>query len=901
MQKVDVLCEKGIITEVGTNLSLPPDTRVIDATDRGIDPHTHMQLPFMGQVAVDDFYVGTRAALAGGTTMIIDFVIPTKQQLPLEAYHQWRSWADPKVCCDYALSMAITTWSDEVAQQMEQLTQPEFGINSFKFFLAYKDVFMVQDDEFFQGLKQCAKIGALARVHAENGSVIFEKQKELLESGITGPEGHTQSRPEELEAEATNRACILASEANCPLYVVHVMSKLAANVIAQHRQNGTVVFGEPIAAGLACTGDVYYDADWTKAAFHVLSPPLSRDPNTPGALMDLLACGQLHTTGTDNCSFTCEQKLMGLNDFTKIPNGVNGVEDRLSIIWEKGVHAGKLDPMRFVAITRQGRIAVGADADIVIWNPNAEKVISSKTHHHATNYNIFEGLKVHGIAETTICNGKVVWENNELNVEAGFGNYVPAKPFCEHVFGSVAARQQKVDVLCEDGIITEVGTDLQAPPNAQIIDATDRCVIPGGIDPHTHFELRHLLNKLELLKYCFRFRGQVSKDDFFIGTKAALAGGTTTIIDFAIPTKQQLPVEAYHQWRSWADPKVCCDYMLTVAITSWNQEVAKQMELLTQPEYGINNFKFYLAYNELMVNDAEFYNGLKQCSNIGALARVHCENGPIIAENQKELLENEITGPEGHILCRPEQLEAEAVNRACVLASEANCPLYVVHVMSKKAADVVVRHVEEGKIIFGEALGAGLACTGEAYFSKDWQHAATHVMSPPLSKDPDTPNYLIDLLARDKLNTTGSDNATWCCEQKRQGLYDFSKILSGLNGVEDRLSIVSTAAKIFNVYPKKGRIAIGSDADIVIWNPNAEKTISAKTHHQAVDTNVFEGMVVHGVAEVTVCNGRVVWENNKLNVEAGSGRFIHAKPFCKHVFERIDSKRNKSIAVQRDM
>uniref|UniRef100_A0A915DW20 Amidohydrolase-related domain-containing protein n=1 Tax=Ditylenchus dipsaci TaxID=166011 RepID=A0A915DW20_9BILA len=222
MTKADVLVEDGKITTVGENLVSPKgDVRVLDATDRyvipgGIDPHTHMQLPFMGMVTVDDYYHGTRAALSA---------------------------------------------------EMEKLTSPEYGINSFKFYLAYKDDLMVDDD----GLKQCAKIGALARVHAENGSVIAEKQKELLELGVTGPEGHTQTRPEELEAEATNRACVLAGQANCPLYVVHVMSKGAARVIAQHRQNGQVIFGEPIAAGLVLDGSHYYNKDWTHAAAYIMS------------------------------------------------------------------------------------------------------------------------------------------------------------------------------------------------------------------------------------------------------------------------------------------------------------------------------------------------------------------------------------------------------------------------------------------------------------------------------------------------------------------------------------------------------------------------------------------------------------------------------------------------------
>uniref|UniRef100_A0A1I7XSM0 dihydropyrimidinase n=1 Tax=Heterorhabditis bacteriophora TaxID=37862 RepID=A0A1I7XSM0_HETBA len=479
----DILVMDGIIQDIGSYITEPEGIRVLDATDRlvipgGIDPHTHLQLPFMGEIAVDDFYTGTRAALSGGTTMIIDFVIPPKDSTPLESYKQWRSWADPKVCCDYALSMAITSWNSNVIKEMELMTQAEYGINSFKFFLAYSGMFMVRDEEFYQGLQHCSKLGALARVHAENGPVIAVKSQELLAKGITGPEGHILSRPEEvcslkimkllrqnklnmfiqLEAEATNRACILASQANCPLYVVHVMSKGAARAIAYHREKGAIVFGEPIAASLATDGSHYYNRDWLHAARYVMSPPLSRDSSTPNALMDLLAAGELHLTGTDNCTFNCQQKSIGRHDFTKIPNGVNGLEDRMSVVWEKGVHSGKIDPMRFVQITRlkilfsstaakifniypkKGRIAVGSDADIVIWNPNSSKIISKDSHHQAVDYNIFEGMEVHGVAETTISKGKVVWENNRLSVKAGSGQFVPLAPFSPYVFATIPQR-----------------------------------------------------------------------------------------------------------------------------------------------------------------------------------------------------------------------------------------------------------------------------------------------------------------------------------------------------------------------------------------------------------------------------------------------------------------------------
>uniref|UniRef100_A0AC35U5C3 Amidohydro-rel domain-containing protein n=1 Tax=Rhabditophanes sp. KR3021 TaxID=114890 RepID=A0AC35U5C3_9BILA len=455
MLKADVLVENGKIIEVGNDIKVNlDDFEIIDATDRyvipgGIDPHTHMQLPFMGQVAADDFLTGTQAAVAGGTTMIIDFVAPSKGQSLIENYHVWRGWADEKVVCDYGLSMMVSWWSDSVAKEMEELVTEKYGINSFKFFLAYKNALMIEDGEFYKGLQHCSKIRALARVHAENGHVIHEKQKELLECGVTGPEGHTQSRPEEIEAEAVARACCLADQANCPLYVVHVMSKGAADAIAVARMNGQIVYGEPIAAGLALDGTCYYDKDWDTAARFIMSPPISRKVETKTELMKMLASGQLHLTGTDNCTFNCAQKRIGKDDFSKIPNGVNGVEDRMSIVWEKGVESGIIDAMKFVNITssmaakifniypQKGRIARGSDADIVIWNPNAHRTISAKTHHHNLETNIFEGMIVHGVPEITISRGKVVWENGELKVEKGAGRFIPLKADCEFVFGTV--------------------------------------------------------------------------------------------------------------------------------------------------------------------------------------------------------------------------------------------------------------------------------------------------------------------------------------------------------------------------------------------------------------------------------------------------------------------------------
>lgn len=454
----DIYIEDGVIKQIGNNLVIPGGSRTIEAKGKliipgGIDTHTHMQLPFMGTSAVDDFYTGTKAALAGGTTMIIDFVLDQKGVSLLEAYDKWRDWADAKVCCDYGLHVGVTWWSDEVAKDMEVLAK-EKGINSFKMFLAYKDVFMLSDTELYSSFQKCRELGALAMVHAENGSLIHEKSKELACAGVSGPEGHIQARPEDGEAEATQRAIVLADQANCPLYVVHVMTKSGADIISKYRRQGKVVFGEPIAASLGTDGTHYFNKCWRHAAGHVMSPPLRDDPTTAGYLMDLLANNDLQVTGTDNCTFNSDQKALGKDDFRRIPNGVNGVEDRMSVIWEKGVHAGKLDPCRFVAVTstnaakifniypKKGRIAVGSDADIVIWDPTATRTISAQTHHQAVDFNIFEGMVCHGVPLFVISNGRVVLEDGQLHVTQGVGRFVPTPCNAELCYGRNAARAQ---------------------------------------------------------------------------------------------------------------------------------------------------------------------------------------------------------------------------------------------------------------------------------------------------------------------------------------------------------------------------------------------------------------------------------------------------------------------------
>jgi dihydropyrimidinase len=459
----DVYIEDGIIRDVGNKLSVPDGARVIDARGKlvmpgGIDTHTHMQLPFMGTSSVDDFYRGTVAALAGGTTMIIDFVMPSKGQSLIDAYNKWREWADPKVCCDYSFHVCVTWWSEQVSREMAILVNDK-GINSFKTFMAYKDLFMLNDAELFAVFERCRELGALAQVHAENGHIIAENSKKLLRRGIVGPEGHLLSRPEEVETEATHRAIVIAKQTNCPLYVVHVMSKSAADVIARAKQQGAVVFGEPIAASLGTDGTNYFNKCWRHAAGHVMSPPLRDDPTTPGYLMDMLASGSLDLTGTDNCTFNTEQKALGKDNFTRIPNGINGVEDRMSVIWERGVATGKMDACRFVAVTsttaakvfniypRKGRIAVGSDADIVVWDPEAKRVISASSHHHACDFNIFEGMVCHGVPVYVLTGGRIVLDETGLHVQKGSGRFVPNRPFSDIVYSKIKQREKVKETL----------------------------------------------------------------------------------------------------------------------------------------------------------------------------------------------------------------------------------------------------------------------------------------------------------------------------------------------------------------------------------------------------------------------------------------------------------------------
>lgn len=465
----DVLCSGGKIESIGAGLAAPPNCRVIDATGKmiipgGIDPHTHMELPFMGTVASEDFYSGTRAALAGGTTMIIDFVIPAPKEPLMAAYQKWRKWAE-KACGDYSFHVAVTWWNDSVKDDMKALAE-KHGVNSFKHFMAYKGAIMADDETLVNSFRNAKELGALCTVHAENGELVSTLQSVTHDSGIKGPEGHPLSRPPLVEGEAANRAIQVAKAFGVPLYVVHNSCIESLEAITRARLSGQRVYGEVLAQHLCIDESVYRNKDWKVAAHHVMSPPF-RPKEHQEALWKGLQAGMLQTTATDHCCFCTDQKMMGKDDFRRIPNGTNGVQDRMAVMWHLGVRTGKLTPCEYVAVTstntakifnifpRKGAIAVGSDADIVIWDPDLERTISRETHLQNIDFNIYEGMVTKGGPEVTVSRGMVVYEGGKVKEGIrGRGKYID-RPCFPVYWGTQMLRNEVCKQSPVDRVVPE--------------------------------------------------------------------------------------------------------------------------------------------------------------------------------------------------------------------------------------------------------------------------------------------------------------------------------------------------------------------------------------------------------------------------------------------------------------
>jgi dihydropyrimidinase len=446
----DVFVDGERISLIGRTLDVEAD-KVIDATGKYVlpgcvDPHTHLDMPFGGTVTIDDFESGQTSAAFGGTTTHVDFCIQPQGATFAEALEQWHGKANGKTLIDYGFHIAVTDLKD--GGTLEELAAlPEQGITSYKLFMAYKGALMVDDETLFRAMEVAAASGALVMVHAENGDAIDILVAQALERGDTAPRWHALTRPPELEGEATNRAIKLARVAGAPLYVVHVTCKEAVDPIATARQRGWRVWGE------TCTQYFFTDVtDLDRPDFagakYVFSPPV-REAWNQDVLWDAVRTDALSAISTDHCAFLLDgQKTLGRDDFSKIPNGAPGLEDRLHMIHHFGVNEGRITLNRMVDLLstnaaklfglypKKGTIAVGSDADVVVFDPTARHTIGAASSHSKSDYDLYEGTEVVGKVETVLLRGNVLVENGELVAKPGVGQFVRRAKFGEQLSGA---------------------------------------------------------------------------------------------------------------------------------------------------------------------------------------------------------------------------------------------------------------------------------------------------------------------------------------------------------------------------------------------------------------------------------------------------------------------------------
>ena len=434
----DVGIAGGRITAVGAGLPVENAGRVIEAAGRmvlpgGIDVHTHLDMPFGGTTSADDFESGTIAAAFGGTTTLIDFAIQYKGQTLRHAFDTWMKKADGKAVIDYAFHCIITDLSGAQLDEMKKLVGE--GVPTFKLFMAYPGVFMLDDSSIFRAMRAAADTGGMICMHAENGGAIDVIVQRALAEGKKAPKYHALTRPTTAEAEATSRAIALAEMAGAPVYIVHLSCNDALEKVREARERGLRAYAETCPQYLYLSLD-NMDAPGFEAAKYVFTPPL-REKWHQEKLWQGLAQDDLQVVSTDHCPFCFkEQKELGKDDFTKIPNGGPGIEHRVSLVYSGGVGGGKFSPNRFVQLVstapaklfglypRKGTVAVGSDADLVLFDPEEEQVISAKTHHMRVDYSMFEGIRVKGVPKLVMSRGRVIIENGKFTGKAGAGEFL---------------------------------------------------------------------------------------------------------------------------------------------------------------------------------------------------------------------------------------------------------------------------------------------------------------------------------------------------------------------------------------------------------------------------------------------------------------------------------------------
>jgi len=442
--QADIYIDKGVVTLIGQGLNLPADT-VIDASGMlvmpgGIDVHTHLDMPFGGTTSADDFETGTIAAAHGGTTTLVDFAIQNFGEGLYPAFEGWMKRAEGKATIDYAFHMIVRELTDQVSGEMDKMVKHE-GLTSFKLFMAYPGVFMVDDATIFKALLKTRDNGGLICMHAENGGVIDTLVKEALRKGHTAPKYHALTRPTRAEGEATGRAIALAEMAGVPIYIVHLSCSDALEKIKQARDMGLPAYAETCPQYLFLSYDDY-ERPGFEGAGYVMSPPL-REKWNQEALWKGLAKNDLQVVSTDHCPFCMNeppQKQMGKDDFSKIPNGAPGIETRLMLVWDGGVRTGKIDMHRFVEIVstnpakmfglwpRKGTIAVGSDGDLVLFDPEKETTLSAKGLHMKVDYNPYEGRRVKGGPAMVLSRGEVIVDHGQFKAKKGRGQFVKRQP-----------------------------------------------------------------------------------------------------------------------------------------------------------------------------------------------------------------------------------------------------------------------------------------------------------------------------------------------------------------------------------------------------------------------------------------------------------------------------------------